>query len=114
MAHPGVTKMKEDIKTLFFWKGMKTDIVNYVAKCLECQEVKDEHTNPTGLLQPHVIPESKWEVISMYFIVGFPLTIRIHDSIFVVVNTLMKSTHFMTVCTTYQAPDISRILLTKL
>jgi hypothetical protein len=37
MAHPGVTKMREDLKPLFFWKGMKEDIVNYVARCLECQ-----------------------------------------------------------------------------
>jgi hypothetical protein len=37
MAHPGVTKMRVDLKPLFFWKGMKEDIVNYVAKCLECQ-----------------------------------------------------------------------------
>jgi hypothetical protein len=28
MAHPGVTNMKTDLKPLFFWKGMKTDIVN--------------------------------------------------------------------------------------
>ena len=37
MAHPGVMKMREDLKPLFFWKGMKEDIVSYVAKCLECQ-----------------------------------------------------------------------------
>jgi hypothetical protein len=37
MAHPGVMKMRADLKTLFFWKGMKGDIVNYVAICLECQ-----------------------------------------------------------------------------
>jgi hypothetical protein len=37
MAHPGVTKMREDLKPLFFWKGMKADIVNFVARCLECQ-----------------------------------------------------------------------------
>jgi hypothetical protein len=36
MAHPGVTKMRENLKTLFFWKGLKADIVNYVARCLEC------------------------------------------------------------------------------
>jgi hypothetical protein len=39
MAHPGVTKMKTNLKPLFFWKGMKNDIVNYVARCLECQQV---------------------------------------------------------------------------
>ena len=82
MAHPGVTKMRVDLKPIFFYKGMKEYIVNYVARCLECQQVKDEHRHLVGLLQPHAIPESKWEVISMDFIVGFPLTTRRHDSIF--------------------------------
>jgi hypothetical protein len=36
MAHPGVTKMRADLKPLFFWKGMKAVIVNFVARCLEC------------------------------------------------------------------------------
>jgi hypothetical protein len=57
-------------------------IVNLVARCLECQQVKAEHRCPTGLLQPHSIPESKWEVISMDFIVGLPLTTKRHDSIY--------------------------------
>jgi hypothetical protein len=48
--------MRADLKPLFFWKGMKADIVNFVARCLECQQVKDEHRHPTGLLQPHAIP----------------------------------------------------------
>ena len=91
MAHPGVTKMGADLKLLFFWKGMKADIVNFVARCLECQHVKADHRHPTGLLQPHAIQESKWEVISMDFIVGLPLMARRHDSIFVVIDTLTKS-----------------------
>ena len=61
----------------------------------------EEHRHPTGLLQPHAIPESKWEVISMDFIVGLRLTARRHDSIFVVVDTLTKSAHFIPVRTTY-------------
>jgi hypothetical protein len=36
MAHPGVTKMRVDLKPLFFWKGMKVDIVSHVERCLEC------------------------------------------------------------------------------
>jgi hypothetical protein len=114
MAHPGVTKMREDLKPLFFWKGMKADIVNYVARYLECQQVKDEHRHPTGLLQPHTILELKWEVISMDFIVGFPLTTRRHDSIFVVVDTLKKSAHFIPVRMTYQAPDIARVFISEI
>jgi hypothetical protein len=65
--------------------------------------VKAEHRHLKGLLQPHIIPESKWEVISMDFIVGFPFTSMRHDPIFVVVDTLMKSAHFIKVHTTYQA-----------
>jgi hypothetical protein len=74
-------KMKEDLKPLFFSKGMKNDIVNYMEICLECQQVKVEHRHPVGLLQPQAIPESKWELISMDFIIGFPLTKRRHDLI---------------------------------
>ena len=40
MAHPGVTKMREDLKPLFFWKGMNEYIVNYVEIFIECQHVK--------------------------------------------------------------------------
>jgi hypothetical protein len=66
--------MRANLKPLFFWKGMKADIVNLVARCLERQQVKSEHRHSAGLLQPHPISESKWEVISMDFIVGLPLT----------------------------------------
>jgi hypothetical protein len=114
MAHPGVTKMRENLKVLFFWKGMKEDIVNYVARCLECQQVKDKHIHLRGLLQPHAILELKWEVISMDFIVGFPLMARRHDSIFVVVDTLMKSAHFTTVPMTYHAPDIAIVFISEI
>ena len=112
MAHPGVAKMRADLKPLF-WKGMKADIVNYVARCLECQQVKDKHRHPIGLLQPHAILKSKWEVILMDFIVGLPLTGRRHDSI-LVVDTLTKSAHFIPVHTTYQAPDIDRVFISEI
>jgi hypothetical protein len=101
MAHPGVTKMRGDLKPLFFWKGMKACIVNYVERCLEYQQVKVEHRHSKGLLQPHAIPKLKWEAISMDFIVGFPLTERRHDSLFLVVDSLTKSAHFILVCTMY-------------
>jgi hypothetical protein len=103
--------MRIDLKPLFFRKEMKANIVNYVARCLECQQVKVEHRHPTRLLHPHVIPKSKWEVISMDLIFGLPLTARRHDSIFVVVDTLTKTAHCILVCTMYQAPDIARVFI---
>ena len=63
MAHPGVKKMYVELKPLFFWNGIKSDVVNYLVKCLECQLVKVEHRHRASLLQPHAIHQSKWEII---------------------------------------------------
>ena len=76
--------------------------------------MKVEHKHPTGLLQTHLILELKWEVISMDFIVGLSLKERRQDSIFVVVDTLTKSVHFIAVCTTYQAPYIAKIYVNEI
>ena len=54
-AHPRVKKMYADMKKLFFWAGMKSDVVDFVSKCLESQQVKANHRHPAGLLQPHDI-----------------------------------------------------------
>ena len=50
----------------------------------------------------------------MDFIVVLPFPTRRHDSIFVVVDTLTKSTHFIHVCTTYQEPDIARFFIREI
>ena len=50
----------------------------------------------------------------MDFIVGFPLTTSRHDSIFVVVDTLMKSAHFIPVHMMYQAPNIARVFISEI
>jgi hypothetical protein len=73
-AHLGVKKMYTDMRKIFYWVGMKRDVFHLVVKCLEFQQVKADHHHPTGLLQPHDVPMSKWEVISMDFVVGLPLT----------------------------------------
>ena len=49
-AHPGVKKMYADLKQHYFWPGMKKDIADFVARCLECQRVKAEHQHLAGLL----------------------------------------------------------------
>jgi hypothetical protein len=66
--------MYKDLKTHYWWHGMKKDIAEYVSLCDTCQRVKGEHQRPAGLLQPLKIPERKWEEIGMDFIVGLPRT----------------------------------------
>jgi hypothetical protein len=103
--------MYENMRKLFFWVGMKHNIVHFIAKCLECQQVKGDHHHPTGLLQPHVVPMSKWEVISMNFFVRFPLTSHRHNSILVIVDKLTKSAHFILVRDTYDITDVARVFV---
>ncbi|KAA3474111.1 integrase [Gossypium australe] len=76
---------------------MKWDISEFVSKCLICQQVKAEHQVPSGLLQPVTIPEWKWEKITMDFVLGLPLSPKKKDVIWVIVNLLTKSAHFIPV-----------------
>eukprot|EP00253_Pinus_taeda_P008729 PITA_08729 len=90
---------------------MKKDVIEYLAHCLECQQVKAEHQHPAGLLQPLPIPEWKWETITMDFITGLPKSKKNNDSIMVVVDKLSKSAHFIPVQSTYRAAQIANIFM---
>ncbi|GJV19698.1 putative reverse transcriptase domain-containing protein [Tanacetum coccineum] len=93
--HPGYDKMYQDLKKLYWWLNMKAGIATYVSKCLTCAKVKIEHQKPLGLLQQPKIPECKWENITMDFVTGLPRTLRGYNLIWVIVDRLTKSTHFL-------------------
>jgi hypothetical protein len=81
---------------------MKRENAKYVSECDTCQRVKANHLRPAGNLQPLSIPEWKWENICMDFIMGLPRTSRDYNSIWVIVDRLTKSTHFIPLSTTYR------------
>jgi len=56
-----------------------------------------EHQRPSGMLQPLVISVWKWDSIAMDFGIHLPRTVRGHDVIWVVVDRLTKSAHFLEV-----------------
>ena len=76
---------------------MKKEIAAYVARCDNCSRLKAVHLKFAGLLQPLPMPGRKWEEISMDFITGLPMTQQGHDSIWLIVDYLTKSTHFIPV-----------------
>ena len=88
---------------------MKRDIVEYVLKCLTCQQVKVEHQVPSGLLKLIPIPQWKWDNIPMDFVSGFPLTQRKHDSVWVIVYRLTKSAHFLPVRLNYSMDRLAEL-----
>ena len=60
------------------------------------------------------IPEWKWERIAMDFVVGLPKTMGKYDSIWVIVDRLTKSTHFIPVKVTYNAEKLAKIYISEI
>ena len=112
--HPGINKMYQDMKQSYWWQGMKKDISEYVAKCLTCQQVKAEHQVPSGLLNPLPIPQWKWDNITMDFVSGFPLTRKKHDAIWVIVDRLTKSAHFLPIRLDYSMDSLAELYVNEI
>ncbi|GJW76489.1 putative reverse transcriptase domain-containing protein [Tanacetum coccineum] len=93
--HPGSNKMYQNMKQLYWWPNMKVEIATYVSKCLTCAKVKAECQKPSGLLVQHVIPVWKWENVIIDFVTKLPKTSTGQDAIWVIVNRLTKSAHFL-------------------
>jgi hypothetical protein len=49
-GHPGYQKTVVVIKSHYFWLGMKREIIEYIARCMECQKVKAKNRHLVGLL----------------------------------------------------------------
>ncbi|GKF05674.1 putative reverse transcriptase domain-containing protein, partial [Tanacetum coccineum] len=70
--HPSSKKMYQDMKKLYWWPNMNSDIATYVRKCLTYARVKAEHQRPSELLVQPEIPKWKWDNITMDFITKLP------------------------------------------
>ena len=112
--HPGVTKMYQDLRKLFWWPGMKRQISKFVYACLTCQKSKIEHQKPFGLLQPMFIPEWKWDSIAMDFVGGLPKTKRGNEVIWVVVDRLTKCAHFIAIKKGTLVPKLAEIYVEQI
>jgi hypothetical protein len=93
---------------------MKQKIAWYVTECDICHRVKEDHLRTTGNLHPLGVTKWKWEDIYMDFIVGLPCTSRGHDSIWVIVDHLMKSVHFIPVGTWYRVRQYAELYITHI
>nr|GEU78690.1 reverse transcriptase domain-containing protein [Tanacetum cinerariifolium] len=72
--HPGSEKMYQDLKKLYWWPNMK---------------------KPSSLLVQPESPMWKWERITMDFVKTLPKTSNGHDTIWVIVDRLTRSAHFI-------------------
>ncbi|GJS97499.1 putative reverse transcriptase domain-containing protein [Tanacetum coccineum] len=106
--------MYQDLKLLYWWPNMKADIATYVSKCLTCAKVKAEHQKPSGLLQQPEIPVWKCERITMDFFSGLPRTSSGYDTIWVIVDRLTKSAHFLSMKKTDTMEKLTQLYLREI
>ncbi|KAH0661672.1 hypothetical protein KY284_026603 [Solanum tuberosum] len=110
-VHLGSTKMYHDLKEMYWWRDMKKNIAEFVGQSPNCLQVKVEHQKLRGYMQYIELPIWKWDMINMDFVTGLPRSFRKFDSIWVIVDRLTKSTHFLAVKTTYTAEEYARLYI---
>nr|GEW25133.1 putative reverse transcriptase domain-containing protein [Tanacetum cinerariifolium] len=112
--HPGSKKMYQDIKKLYWWPNIKANITTYVSKCLTYEMVKAEHQRPSGLLVQPAILEWKWDNIMMDFITKLPKSSHGFDTIWVIMDRLTKSAHFLPIRENDPLDKLARLYLNKI
>nr|GEY05825.1 putative reverse transcriptase domain-containing protein [Tanacetum cinerariifolium] len=112
--YPGSEKMYQDMKKLYWWPNMKADIATYISKCLTCAKVKAEHQRPSGLLVQPTIPVWKWDNIIMDFVTKLPKLSQGLDTIWVIVDRLTKSAHFVPIRENDPLDKLARLYLDRI
>ncbi|KAA0054820.1 ty3-gypsy retrotransposon protein [Cucumis melo var. makuwa] len=95
--------MYQDLRRVYWLENMKREVADFISRCFVCQQVKAPRQKSAGLLQPLSVPGWKWESVLMDFITGLPKTLKGYSIIWVVVDRLMKSAHFIPGKSTYTA-----------
>nr|GEV37843.1 putative reverse transcriptase domain, ribonuclease H-like domain, aspartic peptidase domain protein [Tanacetum cinerariifolium] len=93
---------------------MKAIITEYVGKCLTCFRVKAKCQKPSVLLIQPEIPTWKWERITMDFVTKLPKTSSEHDTIWVIVDRLTKSVHFIPIKATNSMKTLTRLYIKEI
>ena len=106
--------MYQDLRRQYYWSGMKRHIGDFVRWCLTCQQVKVEHQRPEGLLQPLEVAEWNWEHVMMDFVTHLPRMPRRHDAVWVIVDRLTKSTHFLAVRMTFTLEEFCGLYIREI
>lgn len=97
-------------KGVFYWKGLKGAILDYVTSCDKCQKNKAEHTHSASLLQPLPVPNVAWKDLTMDFIEELPKS-EGKEVILVIVNRFTKYANFIPLSHLNTAPLVAQSFL---
>lgn len=109
-GHSGSPATYQKLRPLFYWPSMKSAILRYVQSCAICSQAKLDRAAYPGLLQPLPVPRSSWEVVSMDFVEGLPLS-GSANAILVVVDKFSKYNHFLPLKHPFSASSVARLFM---
>ena len=76
--------------------------------------VKDEHQKPAGELRPLEILKWKWDCVTIDFVTGLPQSQEGYDAIWVIVDRLTKTAHFIAIRTDYKMPKLCKLYIDRI
>jgi transposase InsO family protein len=109
-GHSGAPATFSKLRPLFYWPGMRKDVLTHVQSCTVCAQAKPDRVGYPGLLQPLQVPRQSWEVISLDFVEGLPLS-NSFSVILVVVDKFSKFAHFIALKHPYSAASVAQVFL---
>lgn len=89
---------------------MRKDILQFVRNCTVCLQAKSDRAHYLGLLEPLPAPDSAWEIVSMDFIEGLPMSENA-NTILVVVDKYTKFAHFIALKHPFTTASVARLFL---
>ncbi|WVZ89930.1 hypothetical protein U9M48_036275 [Paspalum notatum var. saurae] len=105
--HLGSNQMYQDLKQKFWWTCMKREIAKYVS-----DEGRSPKTGGNASTSSHAILEIGGH--SHGFHLGLPRTQKGYDSIWVIIDRLKKSAHFIPVKTIYLAKTYAELYIARI
>ncbi|GJS80041.1 putative reverse transcriptase domain-containing protein [Tanacetum coccineum] len=90
---------------------MRANIATHVGKCSTYLKEKAKHQKPSGWLVQPEIPQWKWDNITINFLTKLPRTQSGNDTIWVIVDRLTKSAHFLPMRETDPMDKLARLYL---
>jgi len=89
---------------------MSRYIRQYVSICDLCLRTKPIRQAPVGELHPLWIPDSRWDTLSVDFVVELPLSSG-HNAVMTVVDSVSKRAHFIPTHMTVTVEGAARLFL---
>ena len=94
-GHLGRDKTYEKLSRRFWWRGMQRDVAEWCTTCAVCQFAKKRKHKPDGTLHPLPVPLARWQVVTVDFITGFPVTKSGYDAVATWTDKLSKMVHLV-------------------